>query len=228
MIIAIDGPSGSGKSSISKVVAARLGLQVLDTGAMYRCITLKALNNHLAADDEAALGTMAQESEVAFIAKQGEVLPSTILLDGADVTQDIRTSEIDARVSAISAVPAVRAALVHLQQKVGAQGDYVVEGRDIGTVVFPQADLKIFLTASAEERARRRVKQNKERGVGSTNFDEVLQAIKDRDAADSSREMSPLTQALDAVLLDSSDLSIDEVAARIVDLATSRGFHEVQ
>jgi cytidylate kinase len=145
-----------------------------------------------------------------------------VKIDGTEITSDIRTARIDKSVSKVSSVPGVRAALVAQQQRMGAEGSYVVEGRDIGTVVFPKAELKIFLTASAEERARRRVAQNLERGVGSTNYEEVLADIVKRDELDSSRETSPLKPAEDAVLVDSTDASIDQIIARICDLARSR------
>ena len=174
--------------------------------------------------DEKTLARIASETELEFVAQEGEILPSTIVMDGVDVTRDIRSAVVDGQVSAISAIPAVREALVKLQRKFGLAGDYVVEGRDNGTVVLPGANVKIFLTASAQERARRRVKQNSQRGIGSTNFEEVLTAIEKRDQIDSSRDTAPLTQAPDALFIDSSDMTINGVVDAIVAYAAEHGF----
>ena len=219
MIIAIDGPSGAGKSSVSKLVAIKLGFSCLDTGAMYRSIAWFALHEGVATDDAEALGEIARTREISFAHEPGNPSPIGVFIDGTDVTLAIRTAEIDKAVSPVSAVPAVREALVAQQQRIGRSGDYVVEGRDIGTVVFPDAEVKVFLTASDEARARRRVLQNEERGVGSTDYEEVLAAIIARDEYDSSREASPLAAADDAVTIDSSDMTIDEVVEAICDLA---------
>ena len=219
MIIAIDGPSGAGKSSVSKLVATELGFSCLDTGAMYRSIAWLALDKGVSLDDAEALGEVARTCDIEFEHEPGNPSPIGVFIDGNDVTLAIRTGEIDKAVSPVSAVPAVREALVALQQRAGRTGDYVVEGRDIGTVVFPDAEVKVFLTASDEARARRRVLQNEERGVGSTDYDEVLAAIIARDEYDSSREASPLVAADDAVLVDSSDMTIDEVVDAICALA---------
>ena len=222
MIIAIDGPSGAGKSSVSKQVAERLGFSCLDTGAMYRSVAWQALQNGLDPGDAEPVAAIAREYEISFEHEPGNPQPKTVRIGGTDVTDAIRTAEIDRAVSPTSAIPAVREALVAQQQRIGKSGDYVVEGRDIGTVVFPEAELKVFLTASDEERARRRVEQNKQRGVGLTDFESVLADIRRRDDYDSSRETSPLAAADDAVLIDSSDLSMLEVVQRICDLASVR------
>ena len=219
MIIALDGPSGAGKSTIAKLTAARLGFSCLDTGAMYRCIAWWALNHDIALDDAEALGAVAEQKEIAFGIEPGNPAPKQVFIDGIDVTSAIRTAEIDRSVSAASSIPAVRAALVEQQRRIGNAGNYVVEGRDIGTTVFPNAEVKVFMTASAEERARRRVKQNLERGVGDTDFDSVLADINRRDELDSNRGTSPLRAADDAVMLDTSDMSIEEVIEFICDLA---------
>ena len=219
MIIAIDGPSGAGKSTVSKDVACELGFSCLDTGAMYRSIAWRALRDGIALDDAEALGRIARTCEIEFVHEPGNPSPIGVKIAGDDVTRAIRTAEIDRAVSPVSAVPAVREALVAQQQRIGRAGDYVVEGRDIGTVVFPDAEVKVFLTASNEARARRRVLQNEERGVGLTDFDEVLADIIRRDEFDSSRAASPLKPADDAVHVDSSDMTIDEVVACICDLA---------
>lgn len=219
MIVAIDGPAGAGKSTVSKEVARRLGFTCLDTGAMYRAIAWQAIQNGVDFDDSRGLDQVANNYCIEFAYDQGEPSPSGVLMGGVDVTRAIRTAEIDRVVSLVSKEPLVRAALVAQQQRIGNGGNYVVEGRDIGTVVFPDAAVKVFLFASAEERARRRVAQNAERGIGSVDYDEVLADIVKRDEIDSSRDSSPLEPAADAVMLDSSDLSIEEVIEKICQLA---------
>lgn len=219
MIVAIDGPAGAGKSTVSKEVARRLGFTCLDTGAMYRAIAWQAIQNGVDFDDSQGLDQVANNYHIEFTYDHGEPSPSGVLMGGVDVTRAIRTAEIDRAVSLVSKEPLVRAALVAQQQRIGNSGNYVVEGRDIGTVVFPDAAVKVFLFASAEERARRRVAQNAERGIGSVDYDEVLADIVKRDEIDSSRDSSPLEPAADAVMLDSSDLSIEEVIEKICQLA---------
>lgn len=215
MIVSIDGPSGAGKSTVAKAAAKRLGFSCLDTGAMYRAIAWKALADGVSFDDAEALGAIARDNEIEFGHVEGDPVPRRVFISGTEVTDAIRTSEIDRAVGPVAAVPAVREALVAQQQRIGRAGDYVVEGRDIGTVVFPEAPVKVFLTASAEERATRRVKQNEERHVGSTNYEEVLADIKKRDEIDSSRAASPLKPAEDAVHLDSTGKTIEEIISFI-------------
>ncbi|NPD31225.1 (d)CMP kinase [Eggerthellaceae bacterium zg-1084] len=222
MIVAIDGPSGAGKSTVSKLVAERLGFSCLDTGAMYRCVAWRAAQEGVDLGDQAQLGRIAREARIEFVHEPGSIAARAVLVDGCDVTAQIRTAQIDRAVSAVSAVVAVREALVDQQRAIGAGGNFVVEGRDIGTVVFPQAEVKVFLTASNEERARRRVAQNAERGVGSVDFDEVLADIVARDARDEARAASPLVAADDATLIDSTRFSRDEVVARICALAAEK------
>lgn len=222
MIIAIDGPSGAGKSSVSVVVARELGFSCLDTGAMYRACAWQAQQNGLALDDADALGELARTYDIQFSHEPGNPKPTGVSIGGVDVTIAIRTAEIDRAVSPVSAEPQVREALVAQQQRIGRSGNYVVEGRDIGTVVFPEAELKVFLTASNEARARRRVLQNEERGVGSTDFEEVLADIIRRDEYDSSRAASPLKPADDAIHIDSSDMTMQEVVDTICMLARER------
>jgi len=219
MIIAIDGPSGAGKSSVSVEVARILGFSCLDTGAMYRAVAWQAVQDGVSFDDTEALGQIARTREIEFAHEEGNPKPVGVSIGGADVTKAIRTREIDHAVSPVSAVPAVREALVAQQQRIGNAGDYVVEGRDIGTVVFPGAEVKVFLTASNEARAKRRVLQNEQRGVGSTDFDEVLADIVRRDELDSSRAASPLKPASDAVHIDSSDMTMQEVIDEVGALA---------
>ena len=219
MIIAIDGPSGAGKSTVAKAVAKALGFSCLDTGAMYRAVAWQALQNKVDLLDDAALGELARSYEISFKHDEGDPLPKRVFIQDVEVTNDIRTMEIDQAVSPVSAAPSVRAALLDQQRRIGLQGNYVVEGRDIGTTVFPEAEVKVFLTASAEERAHRRVRQNVERGVGSTNYDEVLADIIRRDEADSTRATSPLKAAEDAIHIDSTSVYIEEVIEQICAIA---------
>ncbi len=237
MIVAIDGPSGAGKSTVAKAVAKELGFSCLDTGAMYRAVAWQALEDGVSLDDAEALGEVACTHDIAFGHVEGDPVPRRVFIGGAagsagsaggegaagakgvEVTDAIRTARIDRAVSPVSAVPAVREALVEQQRRIGRAGNYVVEGRDIGTCVFPEAEVKVFLTASDEERARRRVAQNAARAVGSTDYDEVLADLRRRDEADSSRVTSPLCAADDAVLIDSTACPIEDVIARICDLA---------
>lgn len=218
MIIAIDGPSGAGKSTVAKAVARQLGFSCLDTGAMYRSVAWQAIENGVALDDAEALGEIARTYDIEFGHVGGDPVPRRVFIGGVEVTQAIRTAEIDKAVSPVSAVPSVRAALLDQQRRIGNAGNYVVEGRDIGTTVFPEAEVKVFLTASDEERARRRVAQNAERGVGSTDFDEVLADLRRRDEADSSRAASPLRMADDAFPLDSTAYTMEEVVEKICSL----------
>ncbi len=219
MIVAIDGPSGAGKSTVAKAVAKELGFSCLDTGAMYRAIAWQALQNGVSLDDEAALGEIARTYDIAFGHVEGDPVPKRVFIGDAEVTDAIRTAEIDRAVSPTSAAPSVRAALLDQQRRIGNAGDYVVEGRDIGTVVFPDAAVKVFLTASDEERAHRRVRQNVDRGIGSIDYEEVLADLRRRDAADSSRATAPLRAAEDAVQIDSTSHYIEEVIDEICAMA---------
>lgn len=222
MIIAIDGPSGAGKSTVAKAVAKQLGFSCLDTGAMYRAIAYKALSDNVALDNQEELGRIACDSIISFGHVQGDPVPRRVFIDGQEVTDLIRTAQIDKAVSPVSATPSVRGALVDQQRRIAQTGDYVVEGRDIGTVVFPDAKLKVFLTASPEERAHRRVRQNVDRGIGSIDYDEVLSDIKRRDDVDSNRSTSPLKPADDAILLDSTGHYIEEIIETICQYAKER------
>ena len=222
MIVAIDGPSGAGKSTVAKAVAKELGFSCLDTGAMYRAIAWQALHNGVSLDDEAALGEIARTYDIAFGHVEGDPVPKRVFIGDAEVTDAIRTAEIDRAVSPTSAAPSVRAALLDQQRRIGNAGDYVVEGRDIGTVVFPDAAVKVFLTASDEERAHRRVRQNVDRGIGSIDYEEVLADLRRRDAADSSRATAPLRAAEDAVQIDSTSHYIEEVIDQICTLAREK------
>ena len=222
MIIAIDGPSGAGKSTVAKAVAKKIGFSCLDTGAMYRSVALLAVREGIPLDDEDALTDLAKEAEISFGHVEGDPIPRAVFINGEEVTQDIRTAEIDKAVSPVSATPGVREALVETQRRIGRAGNYVIEGRDIGTVVFPDAEVKIFLTASDEERAHRRVRQNADRGVGSIDYEEVLTDIQRRDSVDSSRACAPLKAAPDAQVMDTTNLYIEEVIEGICRMAEER------
>jgi CMP/dCMP kinase len=210
MVIAIDGPAGAGKSSVARGVAAELGFTYLDSGAMYRCVALAARQGHADPDDGEAVGALAEGLEIDF---EGE----RVLLGGEDVSDQIRTPQVSAAASQVSVHPRVREAMVARQRELIAAGRYVAEGRDIGTVVSPEAPLKIFLTASDEERARRHAAQSGE------EVEAVLEAQRRRDARDTEREHGALRAAADAVELDTSGLPLDEVVSRFVALARERG-----
>jgi cytidylate kinase len=206
--IAVDGPSGAGKSTIAKRLAADFGIDYIDTGAMYRAIALKLLAAGIDACTEAeALAALLEDTSVDFT-------DGHILLDGKDVTDRIRTPEVTAEASRSSAVPAIREKLVALQRDMGASKSVVMDGRDIGTNVFPTAEHKFFLTASPQERARRRLLELSGAGSGGS-FESVLAAIEKRDYDDAHRALNPLRQAEDAIVIDSDGLTVDEVAEKI-------------
>lgn len=210
-VIAIDGPSASGKGSVAQRVAAQLGFHYLDSGALYRLLALAATKRGMALDEEGALGKLAAQVDIRF--DGGE-----IFLDGNIVTEDIRTEACGIGASKIAALPAVRAALLDLQRAFRKAPGLVADGRDMGSVVFPDAATKIFLTASAEIRAERRVKQLMEKGMGdSISPLQILQDIRSRDERDSARSVAPLQQCADASLLDTSALSIDAAVAAVVE-----------
>jgi len=212
LTIALDGPSGAGKSTISKLVAEHLGYTNIDTGAMYRSVALAAHRQGVDLTDEAALATLASRLEITFVpSPQGE----KVLLDGEDVSAAIRTPENSLRTAQVAACAGVRSAMVALQRKLGAQGGVVLEGRDIGTVVFPHADLKIFLVATAEERGRRRWQELRAKGL-DVDLQQTVADVEARDQADQQREHAPLVQADDAVVLDTTGLGINEVLKRIL------------
>ncbi len=217
-MIAIDGPAGTGKSSVSRGLAKELGARYLDTGSMYRIVTLALLRAGVDLEDSAAIAAAAEVPlSVGFDPEVEQTL-----LDGQDVSEQIRSDEVTRAVSAVSAVPEVRAHLVRLQRELAAGLEsVVVEGRDIGTVVLPDADVKIFLTASAETRARRRNDQNVAAGLPD-DYETVLADVRRRDHLDSTREVSPLRPAEDALIVDTSDMTKAEVIAHLRDLVKER------
>jgi pantoate ligase / CMP/dCMP kinase len=210
-IIAIDGPAGAGKSTVTKLVAARLGLLYLDTGSMYRAIAWLVLEANLALDDEQKIAEVVSQAQIVLAGER-------VVVNGIDVTEAIRTQAVSSKVSAIAALGVVRTELVKQQQAIGAQGGIVAEGRDMCTQVFPQAQVKVFLTASVAERARRRQQDLRNRGQGEVSLAELEQSIAARDLIDSTREISPLRQAPDAIAIISDNLSIEEVVDRIVNM----------
>lgn len=209
--IAIDGPAGAGKSTVARMVAHELGMFYLDTGAMYRVISYKVLKNGILPEDELAVTRIAQDTEIAFDHRDREI----VLCDGEIVTTQIRSPEVSRTVSIVAAYAGVREQLVKIQRLEAAKGNVVMDGRDIGTFVLPDADIKIFLTASTEERATRRLQEIKATGVNYT-YQEVLKDIENRDRVDSEREHSPLRPAEDSIIIDTTQLSIEEVVGKIV------------
>ena len=226
LTIAIDGPAGSGKSTVAQRVAAQLGYIYLDSGAMYRALALKALERRARLDDEAALEALASDTHIELKPPTAEQeaagLKNRVFLDGREVTEGIRTAAVAQAASRLATIAGVREMLVSEQQLAGQGGGVVMEGRDIGTVVFPRAELKIFLDASPETRAQRRWKEHQEKGDSMTLLD-VLHEVRERDKRDRERKVSPLVRAKDAVLLDNTAMGIDETARLIVFLAHERG-----
>ncbi|BAY17241.1 cytidylate kinase [Nostoc sp. HK-01] len=215
-IIAIDGPAGAGKSTVARQVAAELGLVYLDTGAMYRAMTWLVVQKGIALDDECAIAELAHTCNIELTPSSDLKSPVRVWIDDVDITQEIRTVEVTSKVSAIAAQSAVRQALVKQQQNWGKKGGLVAEGRDIGSHVFPDAEVKIFLTASVTERARRRQQDFKKQGQPEVSLEQLERDIAERDWKDSTRKVSPLQKAADAVELQTDGMNISEVAAQII------------
>jgi len=208
MIIAVDGPSAAGKSTVAKLIARELGVEYIDTGAMYRAVALKVGRVGVDADDEGALAAMLDSTEV-------DLAGSKVLLDGEDVSGLIRTEEVSMEASRISAIPAVRQKLVALQREMGARKSVVMDGRDIGSNVFPGAEYKFFVTASPGVRAQRRLKELEGRGEDAS-YEEVLKDVEKRDWDDTHRALNPLVRTDDAILIETDELSIEEVLKKVI------------
>lgn len=210
--VAIDGPASAGKSTVAKLVAKRFNYVYCDTGAMYRVVTLAALRKGLSMDDTDQIVRLAQQIKISFQPGDPE---QRVFLDGDEVTQDIRQGQIDNNVSAVAAIPAVRTEMTRQQREIAQNGGIVMDGRDIGTTVLPNAPVKIFVVATAHERARRRYVENKAKGIATASLEELQKEIELRDKKDSTRAVSPLTQAPDATRLDTTNLTIDQVVDEI-------------
>ncbi len=214
LIIAIDGPSGAGKGTVARVLAVKLGYRHVDSGAMYRAVAWKAVRDAVPLDDEPAVAALAERSSI-------ELASSTVTIDAIDVTALIRTPAIDRAAAAVARLPRVRAVLVARQRRLGGDGAIVMEGRDIGTVVFPDADVKVYLDASPEERAWRRAHDPAHTG-GPSAVAEVETALTARDELDRSRTASPLYAAADAIIIDTTGRSVDDVVARVLEVVAAR------
>jgi cytidylate kinase len=214
VVVAIDGPAGAGKSTIAKRVAERLGFTYIDTGAMYRAVALWGLRQNVSADDMHRMEQLALAAEI-------ELSPGRIQLNGEDVTEAIRTPDVSNGASRIAVIPGVRRAMVAKQREIGERASVVMEGRDIGTVVFPQAEVKIYLDANPDERVRRRLNEQKQKDE-SVSADSVAAQMKERDQRDSTRADAPLSQAPDAVFLDSTGLTIEEVEEAVLKIVRAR------
>ncbi len=221
LIVAIDGPASSGKSTTAKLLAEKLGYLYIDTGAMYRAITLLAIRNNILKNEDEII-KLANKVDIQLKFDKGQTY---VFVDGVDVSEEIRSIEVSKNVSPVSKIEEVRKTMVQKQRMMGLNGGVVVEGRDITTVVFPNADLKIFLTATIEERAKRRVKEYRSKGI-EIDFDQVVENITERDRIDSSREVSPLKKSEDAIEIDTSNLTIDEqvniILQKVNELQTKR------
>lgn len=223
-IITIDGPSGAGKSTLGRMLARALNLLYIDTGAMYRAVALAVLRAGVNINDRQAVAEIARRARIELAGDPNDV---RVTLDGEDVSQEIRSEQVSHLASIISAIPEVRREMVRRQREMGARGGVVLDGRDTGTVVFPHADLKFFLTATPEERAQRRYEEERAR-MQDRAFDDVLREINLRDERDSTRDDSPLRIAEDAVVIDTTELSIEEVFQRMMEVARARGLTEAR
>lgn len=213
IVITVDGPSGAGKGTLCHALADKLGFDFLDSGAIYRILALAALKQQIDFEDETALAELGRRLEVKFVPQSNEV---QVILDGENVGDQIRTAQAGQNASKIAIYPKVREALLQRQRDFSSEKGLIADGRDMGTIVFPHAQIKFFLDASAEERTKRRVKQLQEKGFNA-NFDEILAEIKERDFRDRNRSIAPLVPAKDAVILDSTHLSIEDVIQQALD-----------
>ena len=219
-VVAIDGPAGSGKGTVTKIVAERKNLVSIDTGAMYRCVALDCINNGVSPENIKGIEEILEKIKIDLKKENGN---QKVYLNGKDVSEEIRSTKVNNLVSEYSAVKEIRDKITPIQQKMGIDQDIIMEGRDIGTVVFPNADLKIFLDCDVKERARRRFIQNQEKGIIST-YEEILENIIKREKINSTREIAPFVKADDAILIDSTNLSIEQVVEKIIELIEKKGF----
>lgn len=219
VIITVDGPSGAGKGTLCYALAEKLGFDFLDSGAIYRITALDALKKQVNLENEDAVAEVGRNLNVQFVPDNGEV---NVILDGENVGNQIRTAEAGQNASKVAAFPKVREALLQRQRNFACEKGLVADGRDMGTIVFPEAQIKLFLDASAEERAKRRVKQLQLKGFNA-NFEQILGEIKERDYRDRNRAVAPLVPAKDALVLDSTHLSIDEVIRQALEYISSKG-----
>lgn len=213
-IVAIDGPAGSGKGTITSLVGKKIKLENIDTGAMYRCVSLDMINKHIKLDEQDKIKELLNTIDIKLKKENEE---DKVYLNGEDVTSLIRTKEVNDIVSQVSHIVIVREKMVKLQRNIAENLDIIMEGRDIGTNVFPNADVKIYLDATPEERAKRRMRQNKEAGIDS-KYEEILANIKFRDNNDKTSKVAPLKQAKDAIYIDTTNMNIEEVVEKIVDI----------
>lgn len=218
MIVAIDGPAGSGKGTVTKVIASRMGLINLDTGATYRCVALEVLRRGVTLEEKDKIVELVDDLNIEF--KHDDEL-IRVFLNGEDVTSEIRSKEVTQIVSQISSIVPVRLKMVDLQRKMAEGKDVIMEGRDIGTYVFPNADIKIYLDADVEERAKRRYKENMEKGI-NTSYEEVIENIKIRDENDKNKEIGALKVAEDAIVVDSTKMTIEEMADKVEEIINKK------
>ena len=223
-IVAVDGTAGSGKGTITKIIAEKLNLVSIDTGAMYRCVALECINQNIEYTEIEKIKRVLEDIDIELKKENGNQL---VFLNGKDVTRDIRTPEVDNQVAKFAAVKEVRGKITPMQRKMGDSNNIIMEGRDIGTVVFPNADVKVFLDCSVEERAMRRYKQNLEKGIKST-YEEVLESIKERNKLETEREIAPLVKAPDAVYIDSTGMTIEEEVDAVIKIINEKRGMEVE
>ncbi len=221
-IVAIDGPAGSGKGTVTKLVGKKMGLINIDTGAMYRCVTLECLNRNIKTNEIEKISKILDNIDIKLKKENDREL---VFLNGEDVTEQIRLSKVNENVAQFAAIKIVRDKITPLQRQMGNTEDIIMEGRDIGTVVFPNADVKIFLDCSVEERAKRRYKQNKEKGINQT-YEEVLENIKERHKLETERDIAPFVKAEDAIYIDSTNLNIEQVVEEIIKIIKERKNHK--
>ena len=217
-IVAIDGTAGSGKGTITKIIAEKLNLVSIDTGAMYRCVALECMNKNVDCGNIEGIKEILKNIEIELKNENGKQI---VLLNKKDVSKEIRTPEVDALVAKYAAIKEIRDKITPMQRKMGEKVDIIMEGRDIGTYVFPNADVKIFLDCSVEERARRRYNQDIEKGI-KTTYEEVLESIKERHKLETEREIAPLVQAEDATYIDSTHMTIEEEANEVIKVIEER------